>query len=343
MANHVLVYATRADAPIRGADLEGFSTVIELPRGHARRVLTIRKMIKRFSDVTVHAHSSLGGLYARFAMPKSTSRRIVYTPHCYAFERADLPALVRALYWSAEWILSFNTTVFAACSPREAELSSWLGSRGRVEYVPNIYPRDSILELHEGPRRSGPRLRLVGAGRIAAQKDPGFFAASVEALRRKGFNVEARWIGDGPPVWRKELEGAGVDILGWLDREDVFTALAESDIYIHSAAWEGFPIGLLEADAAGLPVIVRSAAWNRGLRIPNAIVQPTDIVGCVRKLMSSSDRLVALERQRNIFAGHTADKLRVALARVYETERFQLRHDRPSLEPVDEAAGSPLA
>jgi glycosyltransferase involved in cell wall biosynthesis len=47
--------------------------------------------------------------------------------------------------------------------------------------------------------------------------------------------------------------GLSVSFLGW--RDDVPKILGRCDIYVHSARWEGLPLSVLEAMAAGLPTI----------------------------------------------------------------------------------------
>lgn len=334
---HILAYTLRPDAPTDPEELRAFAATHQLTGSHFNRIRQLRSLVRGMGRVTVHAHSSFAGAYARLAFLRSGRLRIVYTPHCYAFERRDLGLAKRFAYRLVEWGLSTNTSAFAACSPREARLSRWPGYRGQVVYVPNVYA---------GPKPSRPRnsmqsptlIRVVGAGRLAPQKDPEFFGDAIEALRERGFNISAQWIGDGPKPVREQLQDRGVQVLGWLGRREVLETLASGTVYVHTAAWEGFPIGLLEADAAGLPVVVRDAPWLEGVKLPGVIHRPADLVDSVRRLMSTSDRKVWLERQHSAFRTNSEMEQRRTLSLVYGAVTAGSRAARPLVAPLNEGA-----
>ena len=73
---------------------------------------------RRYQPDLIHLHSSWAGLLGRL-VPLGR-RKIVYTPHCYAFERRDLSQVVRIGLWLVEKILSRRNAGVFAVSPREA-------------------------------------------------------------------------------------------------------------------------------------------------------------------------------------------------------------------------------
>lgn len=54
--------------------------------------------------------------------------------------------------------------------------------------------------------------------------------------------------------------GSSVSFLGW--REDVARLLTASDVYIHPARWEGWPLAVMEAMAASRPVIMTDCSGS---------------------------------------------------------------------------------
>lgn len=201
----------------------------------------------------VHAHSSYPGAYVRLLRARRRAR-VVYTPHCYAFLRTDVSPVLRAAFRASERLLAGGTSMVASCGPGERQEALALGvPRERTTEVPNL------PSVHPGDARARPAagdpsvLRVGMLGRWAPQKDPDYFIDRVERLRGAlpGVTVDATWIGDGPSSTPR------VRVTGWAGRDDVRAELADLDVYFHTAAWEGFPIAILDAATMGLPILVR--------------------------------------------------------------------------------------
>lgn len=252
-AEHHAVIAVREGDYVDDGELEQFTTV-DARRGQIALLRGVHDAVTKIRPDAIHAHSSYGGLLARIVRPRSA--RVVYTPHCYAFERADLPRAARAAVRAAERVLSARADVIAACSPREAVLARSLNRRVPVVHVPNV--ADSPLS--EPAPVDGPVERVVAIGRLSPQKDPAVFAAIAAARRnRLGRDVSFVWVGGGERD-RRTLEGAGVRITGWIPQSQVARELDGVSVYVHTARWEGFPMSVLEAARSGVPILARRAA-----------------------------------------------------------------------------------
>lgn len=315
-AAHHLVFATKEAASVDPRELTRFVTAREMPSGHLARLRFLRRLLDAADGVThIHAHSSKAGIYVRAAARRSDGRRIVYTPHCYAFERLDVPWLTRSAFRAAEWLLSFNTSAYGACSAREATLSRWPISAPLVVLLPNVMPPGL-------PRsRSTPAggLRIVGNGRLGPQKDPSFFAAAFRAAKAKHPNLEGLWVGGGDEHYVRELQDSGVEVTGWLTRTDALAAMAACDVYLHTALWEGFPISIMEAAGMGLPVISRRRPFLAGVDLPMLMDRPEELTTLI-DLLGDPAELAALRTATRIALDDNTDKhQRAALHTLYET------------------------
>ncbi len=235
-------------------------------------VLQVRRQIVELEPDIIHLHSSKAGLL-RFAI--QSKARVVYTPHCYAFERTDLSSMTRNALRTVERVLGQRRQLVIAVGSREAELTRQLHTRG-VLTVPNAAPA-----LPERGLRARPvdRVQVVTCGRVAAQKDPRFLAEiALLASRRFSFC----WLGGGDAGLEDLLRSAGVEVTGWLPRVEVLARMRDADLYLHTAAWESNPFTLLEAAALGLPVVARQTPSTSALgfstlgKTPESVVQGLD-------------------------------------------------------------------
>lgn len=322
---HHLVYGERDDSPIARSVLDTFSSAVAMGSSHATRFRTVREALRSQEWDVVHAHSSYAGVYARVANHGSRSR-VVYTPHCYASERRDVSSIKRAIFRFVERSLTLRTGVFAACSEREAALSTgW--PRRAVVYVPNIAAAGDFDR--ERPFDRSRPLHIVGAGRDAVQKDPDFFLKCVQTLRSRGVSVRATWVG-GSDALRERFEPEGITVTGWIARDAALRILSDGDLYVHTAAWEGFPVAILEAAAVGIPLLARKIPAYAGLDIPQ-FDDPDDLAAIVSGLRSPSDMCNLVQRTRSALAQNTCDRQRAALLEAY---RFASGHTLPSIAAV---------
>ncbi len=251
---HHLLRTVRPVDHTEGEGVEGCTTVEELPTGAVAAMRAIRGAVARLRPDVVHAHSSYSGLHVRLTV-NARRTRVVYTPHGYGFLRTDISRPRRLLIREVERTLTWNTTTLAACSVHEASLGA-IGRRGMERHhVPNVVVVDQeLVGRHELSRRDGV---LVASGRLQPSSDPRYFVRVVEEVRARYPAVEVRWLGGHQGVLADSLRAAGIDVTGWLPRSEMLAQMAEASVYVHTSAWDGFPMTLLEAVSLGVPSVGR--------------------------------------------------------------------------------------
>jgi glycosyltransferase involved in cell wall biosynthesis len=314
-AEHHLLYARRADAPIDAALLAIFSSADEMVRGHLGRVKQLRQLAQSAAFDVLHLHSSFAGAYGRLAAFKSERLRIVYTPHCFAFERQDVGRLHKLNYIVVEALLGLNTSMIAACSEREQALGTRIVGKSKSVLVPNAVDDVFVRLQSEIPFADSHVLRVAAGGRLSAQRDPNFFVRVRKVLNDA--DVLFTWIGGGDPSGEAELRRNGIRVTGWLDEEGVVRALKESDIYFHTAAWDGFPMSVLEATALGVPSVVRRTTAFAGMEIKGLVETPSEAAASLRSLRRSASRLRLLRNWRSALKKYNPNEQEAALRRVY--------------------------
>ena len=117
----------------------------------------------------------------------------------------------------------------------------------------------NAVDVSATPRARGdgdPPL-VIGVGRLAAPKDPLTLVEALQRLERGSFR--ALLVGDGP--LREDVtaavHGAGLedDVVLAGERRGLGALLAGADVFVLASRSEGLPISVLEAMAAGLPVV----------------------------------------------------------------------------------------
>ncbi|GHV70296.1 glycosyl transferase [Spirochaetia bacterium] len=228
-----------------------------------RALAQLRRILKPFqkTDTVIHLHSSKAGFLGRLACRLLGIDRVIYTPHCGAFVRTDISAFKRSLFRLLEKTGgSFGGTVVGCCKS-EAELYRPLSPKNRpprwvnngVELVDSI---DTPLQ------KNGGRALVSFSGIAGPQKDPELF----NRIALKNPEISFCWIGDGP--LKDRLSAPNITISGWLGKAEVAQRLAQTGIYLSTAAWEGLPFGVLEAMNAGCALLLRDIPGNRDLVIP---------------------------------------------------------------------------
>lgn len=252
---HHLLAATPDGTRVDAALDRGFTSVRPLPTALFAQPLALRAALKQLHPDVVHAHSSVSGAVVRATLRNSRTT-IVYSPHCYAFERTDTP--LRWAFRLVERLLLANTGMTSTCSEWESRLAvDVLGAAAdRVHYVPNVAGAgfDDGGAVDDTPPLTTV-MTVIGIGRLTAQKDPLRFVEAIERLRGAGVEVRAVWVGGGDAQLAQRLRLAEVEVLEWADQATVRVRLRAAHVYLHCAAWEGFPLALLEAAAVGTPIL----------------------------------------------------------------------------------------
>lgn len=97
---------------------------------------------------------------------------------------------------------------------------------------------------------------IISVGRLDDQKDPQTLISAVESLRTRGPQAHLLFVGHGPLEDELRAQHADSDFVhfaGW--RSDVPELIKAADVFALSSRWEGMPNVILEAGAAGIPVV----------------------------------------------------------------------------------------
>jgi glycosyltransferase involved in cell wall biosynthesis len=229
------------------------------PSQDLRAVRGLLEILRQTRPDILHLHSSKAGAVGRIA-GRLARIPTVYSTHGMAYLRTDVGLLTRAVFYGMEWVLGPIGNVTVACSP--SELQTMWAIPGRKMAIPNgvdisAFPERDIPAVHDG-------LDIVLSGRITAQKNP-LLACRIAA--RSPANWQWTWLGGGELEEALRKQGR-IAVSGWTSRAQAMARLRLADVMVHTSSWEGMPIAILEAMAAGLPVVATNVVGNRDLIVP---------------------------------------------------------------------------
>jgi glycosyltransferase involved in cell wall biosynthesis len=157
---------------------------------------------------------------------------------------------------------------------RLADQITVLSSYARETYVAAGVPASKISLLPPGVWRAenpgGPDtrpgtedgIRFLYVGNVKRAKGIDLLLEAFDKLDVDGKQLAIAGAREEPDLLRGPLP-AGVDFLGWLDRDTVFDAYARSDVVVLPSRADGFGFAAAEAMSSGVPVIVSSAVGAR--------------------------------------------------------------------------------
>jgi glycosyltransferase involved in cell wall biosynthesis len=236
------------------------------PRSDLGVLFSLGQLLRRERFDLIHAHTSKPGYLARLAA-LGTGIPVIYRPACFAFH--DQASAFRKRYSVVlERLAARHMTarIMAVCNDeRELGLRNGVGTPEQIVTIhTGIDPRPFGQAVDRAALRAAlgvpADVPLVGVvGRLSAQKAPLDFvraAARVHAAMPVAHYV---WVGDGElePQARALVAELGLDTVFHFAglRRDVPALLQAFDIFTLPSHWEGFSLSVLEAMAAGLPIV----------------------------------------------------------------------------------------
>ena len=263
-----------------------------------RALFELRRAIRRFRPDIVHTHSSKAGILGRLAARREGVPVAIHSIHGFGFGPHQ-PAPVRLAFLTAERLAARWTTAFVAVSRRNLEegvrMRLFPASRARLI-------RSGVDLASFAAHRGGDALRrvlgipaavplVVQIACFKPQKAPDRFVEVAKRLAPRFPAAHFLLVGDGALRGRLERlrREAGLEerlhLPGW--RRDVPAILDAATVVTLTSRFEGLPRVLVEALAAGVPVVAMAVDGVSEVvndRENGFLLAPDDVAGVAERV-----------------------------------------------------------
>jgi glycosyltransferase involved in cell wall biosynthesis len=260
-------FAVVVGAPAGGPFLERFraagAEVVEVAadRLSARTLARVTRLVRERGTSVVHSHGKGAGFYGRLAARRATAAA-VHTFH--GLHYAGYPPGARAVYLAMERALArrSHTVIHVSASQAAAARPLGLAPADRARVIVNGIDAARVEATLLPRERARAELGVPEAGAVlgtVARFDP---VKGLEVLLEAAARLPDATlvlIGDGPQAHtlRARAQRLGVEarVVFAGARPDASRWFAALDAYVSASRGEGLPLALVEAMAAGLPVV----------------------------------------------------------------------------------------
>jgi glycosyltransferase involved in cell wall biosynthesis len=314
------------------------------PLDDARAVAATLRHLKAFKPQIVHTHTAKAGTVGRAAAvaynrTTAAKARTVHTYHGHSLEGYFRFA---GAFISIERLLAKSTDRLIAISPRiAADLRDryHIGRAAQWTVVPLGFDLAPLVAIDDRARAEArrafgfdPETPVVTiVGRLTAIKQHELFLKVAHDVHAARPDVIFAIVGDGER--RAELEtmanslglGDRARFLGW--RKDLATVYGAADACVLTSRNEGTPVAVIEALAAGLPVVSTDVGGVRDVvtdPVLGGVAPDNDVPGLAAHLLTAlspdartPDRIAA--RRASVTARYGFDRLVSDLATLYHS------------------------
>lgn len=327
------------EAGIRTRTIQSFERDISLSK-ELRAYGELSSIIKEERPDIVHLNSSKAGGTGALAARVDGVPRIIYTAHGWPFyEKRNV--LARLIIWTASWVTTLLSHAVIVVSKHDQDHARMTGLSRKLSHIPTALPeisfkdRDTarkalfpaeVIEAHQND------IWIVSTGEHTKNKNLGMLIEAIAKLPEKSrSNVFLTLMGEGEDrphletlIQKHNLE-AQVFFTGFVD--DARTFLPAFDIFVLPSLKEGFPYGLLEAGAAGVPIIASNVGGIPELVVHNEtglLVDPHDthsLTDALQTILNDTDaaQVRAVKLKEKVSAEYDIEKMMAKTLAVYNT------------------------
>lgn len=300
----------------------------------------LTSVLRRTRPAIVHTHTAKAGTLGRLAAFFCRVPVIVHTYHGHVFHGYFSSWQTQLVISVERWLARLSDKIIAISQSQQREIAERyrIAPANKIATVPIGFDLEQYLSLDGsvgGLRRElglAGETPLVGiVGRLVPIKNHTLFLQSAAKICQRNSQVHFVIVGGGE--LEKELRGQAerlqissrVHFLGW--RQDLEEIYASLDVMVLCSINEGTPVVVIEAMAAGKPVVATSVGGLPDLIVDGQsgyLVPPGDAQGLaegILPLLQDRDKALAFGQRgrESVRQRFTSARLAAEMDRLYRS------------------------
>lgn len=220
------------------------------PLADARAALRLSRLVRTLNPDILHTHSAKAGILGRLT-GAAHGIPVVHTPHAFPF-LMEGGRCKKGLYRFFERLAQPTTAALIAVSQEEARAAREIGfPPGRIHHIPN-----GIGTPPQPPPATPPLQAIAFFGRLSRQKGVDLLLRAVANL---DIETHIHGRGEDEAALRRQCQSRGlgqrVRFMGECPQSDITARMRDYPMIVIPSRWEGCPYVVLDAFAAGVPVL----------------------------------------------------------------------------------------
>jgi glycosyltransferase involved in cell wall biosynthesis len=212
----------------------------------------LKKIIQQHKVDLVHSHLPQSNFIARLATPKKVP--LVTTIHTSIATASDYKK------WYIRWLdkLTFHyrsSVIIAVSGIALKDYFSVLQLKGQQSHVLYTFV-DVAPYIMRQPQIHSKTFRIISIGALRKGKNYPYLIEAFKKIREEAIELHIYGAGPEKEALQLAIEGSAVKIILMGQVNQIHEILPQYDLFVMSSRFEGFSLSVLEAMAAGLPLLL---------------------------------------------------------------------------------------
>lgn len=258
---------------------------------------TFRKLVKAEKPDIVHTHLFWPTFVARLALPRRIP--LITTIHAFIATSGEYK------FWYIRLLdkLSFKfrkSIIIVVAKGALEEYFSFLHLKPWKAYALYTFVDIERFNInHAPPKQATATFKMVAVGALRVQKNYPYIIQAMALVKDKNIELDIYGVGDLQPSLQQQIDASGAKVFFKGEVTNIEQVIPQYDLFVMSSTYEGFSLGILEAMAMRIPLLLSDIvsfkeqcadlAWYFSLS------DPKDAAAQIVAL-SETDRSVLFER-----------------------------------------------